>query len=189
VLTDEGYKINTTGKTLQLVDPKGKPVPALKFMYTVGNTDRATSAQLVQDDLAKIGITVNVFATKQFGPDLVNGNYDITEFAWTGAPFPSAGAFQEFTPQGGSDYCNYNNPKAVNLIVQATHQTNPAAANDLLNQADKIMVEDNVIMPLFQKPMFLATGVNVIGIRPNGTQSGPAYNVAEWGLRSNNSVQ
>jgi len=185
-LTDAGYKI-TNG---QLFTPQGTAFPTLSYLFTQGNTDRQTSETLVEASLAKIGIKVKADPEKvNFGPYLFTGHWDLVQFAWTGAPFAAAGAYQIWTPEGGSDFPGFNDPKAVGLIKKALESTDPKAAEDLLNQADRILTDANVVLPLFQKAMFLATGTNVVGIRPNGTSSGPGYNVAEWGLRASNAVQ
>jgi peptide/nickel transport system substrate-binding protein len=185
-LTEAGYKI-TGGK---LITPQGTPFPTLRYLFTQGNTDRQTSETLVEASLAKIGIKVKADPEKvNFGPYLFGGQWDLVQFAWTGAPFAAAGAYQIWTPEGGSDFPGFSDPKAVDLIKKALENTDPNATNELLNQADRILTDANVVLPLFQKAMFLATGTNVVGIRPNGTQAGPGYNVSEWGLRANNSIQ
>jgi peptide/nickel transport system substrate-binding protein len=38
------------------------------------------------------------------------------------------------------------------------------------------------VLPLYQKPTFIAVSSNVVGVRDNATNAGPAYNVQEWGL-------
>jgi peptide/nickel transport system substrate-binding protein len=40
------------------------------------------------------------------------------------------------------------------------------------------------VLPLYQKPTFIALQDNVANVRNNTTLDGPTYNVAEWGLRA-----
>jgi peptide/nickel transport system substrate-binding protein len=42
------------------------------------------------------------------------------------------------------------------------------------------MSDDAYVLPLFQKPTFLAVYAN---IRDSATATGPPYNVREWGIR------
>jgi peptide/nickel transport system substrate-binding protein len=46
------------------------------------------------------------------------------------------------------------------------------------------MVDDAVVLPLFQKPTLLVVASNMVNIRDNATNQGPAYNVQEWGIKS-----
>jgi peptide/nickel transport system substrate-binding protein len=46
------------------------------------------------------------------------------------------------------------------------------------------MANDYYVLPLFQKPTFLAVYSQFANIRDNATSSSPGYNVEEWGLRA-----
>jgi peptide/nickel transport system substrate-binding protein len=179
ILTNAGYKVGST-----LVDPSGKPVPTFKIVYTVGNTNRQISAQLIQASLAQLGIKVNIVPTQDLGGSLQNGDYDMIIFAWVSSPFVASGAYQIWTINGGGDYNKFNDPTATKDFNDAAAQTDVTKANDLLNQADQILTNAAVVLPLFQKPTFLAVNNNVVGVRDNPTSAGPAYNNQEWGLSS-----
>jgi peptide/nickel transport system substrate-binding protein len=177
-LSAAGYKFD--GKTLK--DPSGVALPHIKFVYTVGNKARQSSAELIQADLAKIGITVDITPTQDLGGSLQNGLYDMIIFAWVGGPLPTSGAYQLWTVVGGGDYNSYDDPTATKDLTDAAATPDPVAAAALLDDAEKLLTNAAVVLPLYQKPTFIAVSSNVVGVRDNATNAGPAYNVQEWGL-------
>jgi peptide/nickel transport system substrate-binding protein len=184
ILTDAGY----TGVGTSLVDPSGKPVPALAMKYTVGNTIRQTECQIFQQTAAQLGVKINVSSTDDLGATLThadkNHDYDIVVFAWVGAPFPTSGNAPNYITGAGNNFGNYSNKRVDALLNKAVQQTSPATAASLDNQADSIISQDAYTLPLYQKPTFLAVYNNWVNIRDNATGQGPPYNAAEWGSKS-----
>ncbi|MGW4486949.1 ABC transporter family substrate-binding protein [Amycolatopsis sp. NPDC004368] len=179
ILTDAGYKLNGT----QLQDPSGKNVGPYRIRYTVGNQIRQDECELFAAAAKQLGITVNVSPTDDLGDTTTKGDYDIIVFAWVSSPFPFAGAVQNWVTGQGSNYGKYSNPQVDSLIAQANTETDQAKATDLLNQADQIMSDDAYVLPLYQKPTFIASSDKIGNIRNNSTLDAPVYNMAEWGLR------
>ncbi|HWD01278.1 MAG TPA: ABC transporter family substrate-binding protein [Amycolatopsis sp.] len=179
ILTDAGYKINGS----QLVDPSGKNVPAMRIRYTVGNQIRQDECELFAQAAAQLGVKVNVQSTDDLGTTTTTGDYDIIVFAWVASPFPFAGAVQNWETGQGSNYGKYSNPQVDNLINQANAETDQTKATALLNQADQIMSDDAYVLPLYQKPTFIASSDKIGNIRNNSTLDAPVYNMAEWGIR------
>ncbi|GAA3572123.1 ABC transporter family substrate-binding protein [Amycolatopsis ultiminotia] len=179
ILTDAGYKINGQ----QLVDPKGKTVPPMNIRYTVGNQIRQDECQLFAQAVAPLGLKINVSSTDDLGSTTTSGDYDIITFAWVSSPFPFGGAKQLWGTGQGSNYGKYTNPKVDDLMAQANAETDQTKAADLLNQADQILSDDAYVLPLYQKPTFLASSDKIGNIRNNSTLDGPVYNMSEWGNR------
>ena len=179
ILTDAGYKMNGT----QLMDPSGAAVPALRIRYTVGNQIRQNECELFAQAAAQLGVKVTVASTDDLGTTTTTGDYDIIVFAWVSSPFVFGGAVQNWTTGQGNNYGKYSNPQVDSLIGQANAETDQTKAADLLNQADQLMANDAYVLPLYQKPTFLAASDKIANMRNNSTLDGPVYNMAEWGLR------
>ncbi|MEU4667006.1 ABC transporter family substrate-binding protein [Amycolatopsis sp. NPDC023774] len=179
LLTDAGYTI--TGG--QLKDKSGKNVGPFRIRYTVGNQIRQDECELFAQAAKQLGVTVNVSPTDDLGDTTTNGDYDIIVFAWVSSPFPFAGAVQNWVTGQGSNYGKYSNPQVDSLIAEANAETDQAKATDLLNQADQIMSNDAYVLPLYQKPTFIAASDKIANIRNNSTLDAPVYNMAEWGIR------
>jgi len=179
ILTDAGYKVEGD----RLIDPNGAPVPPLRMRYTVGNQIRQNECELFQQAAKQLGVTVNIEPTDDLGDTTSNGDYDIIVFAWVASPFPYSGAEQNWTTGSESNYGEYSNTQVDDLIKQANAETDQAKAADLLNQADQIMSEDAYVLPIYQKPTFIAAYDNIANIRNNSTLDGPVYNMQQWGIR------
>jgi peptide/nickel transport system substrate-binding protein len=179
ILTDKGYKI--TGN--KLMTPSGEAVPQLRFRFTVGNTLRQQSGEIVQNSLKQIGLDVKLDPTQSLGKTLSSHDYDMIIFAWVGSPFIS-GAKDLWSTDGGSNYDGYSNPDVDKLLTQAATTLDDSKLRDLLNQADALMVKDANVLPLYQKPVFIAVYSDYINIRNNANNSGPAYNNQDWGLKA-----
>ncbi|MGH3795008.1 MAG: ABC transporter family substrate-binding protein [Pseudonocardiaceae bacterium] len=181
ILTDAGYKIQGG----QLITPDGKPVPSMRIRYTAGNQIRQTECQLIAEQLKPLGITLQVESTDDLGGTLTKGDYDVMVYAWVASPFPYSGAVQLWVTGQGSNYGHYSNPDVDRLINTANSTTDETQASQLLNQADQIMSADAYVLPLYQKPTFIALYDKVANVRNNSSLDGPPYNIQDWGLRKN----
>ena len=45
------------------------------------------------------------------------------------------------------------------------------------------MAQDANVLPLYQKPVFIAVSSQFVNIRNNATSAGPAYNMQAWGVK------
>ncbi|HEX6497819.1 MAG TPA: ABC transporter family substrate-binding protein [Micromonosporaceae bacterium] len=179
ILTDAGYQ----GVGTDLKTKDGKPV-TLRISYTNGNTLRKASCELIQSQLSQLGIKVTIVPIQSLGKTLSSGDFDIIIFAWVSTPFPYAGAIQLWGSTSDSNYGHWTNAESDKLLKDAAAETDQKKATDDLNQADQIMSNDAYVLPLFQKPTFLAVYTNYANIRDNATNQGPPYNTQEWGLRA-----
>jgi peptide/nickel transport system substrate-binding protein len=179
ILTDAGY----TGVGTQLKTKTGETVGPFRFRFTTGNTLRQASGEVLQANLKQLGIDVKLEPLTKLGQTLSTGDYDIIIFAWVGSPFISA-AKDQWATGGGSNYGKYSNPDVDRLTKEAAQTLDDAKVRDLLNQADEIMSKEAYVLPLYQKPVFIAVYSDYINIRNNATLQGPSYNIGEWGLKA-----
>lgn len=179
ILTDAGYKLDG-GK---LTTKTGEAVAPLRFRFTVGNQLRQNTGELVQSTLKQLGIDVKLEPTDKLGNTLSTGDYDMIVFAWVSSPYNS-GNRDLWETKGGSNYGKWSNAEADKYLNQAANAPSETEAADLLNKADEIMTKEAYVLPLFQKPTFLAVSKDYINIRDNATNAGPTYNIGEWGMRA-----
>ncbi|MGH3799857.1 MAG: ABC transporter family substrate-binding protein, partial [Pseudonocardiaceae bacterium] len=179
ILAAAGYKIDGD----QLRTPVGQPVPPMRIRYTVGNQIRQTECELFAQQVKPLGITLQVVPTDDLGGTLSKGDFDIAVYAWVATPFPYANAVQLWTTGQGNNFGNYSNPNVDRLIAAATSSTDEAQAKEMLNQADRLLTRDAYVLPLYQKPTFIALYDTIANVRNNSSLDGPPYNVAEWALR------
>jgi peptide/nickel transport system substrate-binding protein len=177
ILTAAGYTMEGEQLTLD-----GEPVGPLRFVHTEGNQLRATTAQLVQQDLAEIGIEVTIETTADLGVTLDSGDFDIMIFAWVGSPAFQTSGQQFWHSEGGGNYGSYSNPDVDQLVTDALNQIDLQAVADLLNQAMAIVVNEAYVLPISDKPVYAFAQDDYLNIRPNPTNAGVPFNAEEWGL-------
>lgn len=180
ILTDAGYRMQDG----RLITPDGTPVPPLRIRYTTGNQIRQDQCELFAQQVKPLGLTVNVEPTDDLGGTLTEGDYDIMVFAWVSSPFPYGGAQQLWTTGSESNFGNYSNPEVDRLIASAASSTDVEQARRQLNQADRLLAEDAYVLPLYQKPTFIALYNSIANVRNNSSLEGPLYNVEHWGIRA-----
>jgi peptide/nickel transport system substrate-binding protein len=180
ILTQAGY----TGVGTKLVAKDGKPVPDMRIRYTVGNAIRQNECELFAQYMKQLGINVTVQPTDDLGTTTTSGDYDIIVFAWVQSPAPYSNAQQTFLSTSGNNFGKYNNPTTDKLLNEAASSTDKAAATAKLNEADKIIMGDAYVLPIYQKPTLLAAQNNIANVRGNATLDGPMYNAGQWGLRT-----
>ncbi len=184
ILTEAGYTIEGSGSSTQLVTPEGEPVPPLRIRYTAGNAIRKNECQLLAKQVAPLGIDIKVSPTNDLGGTLADGDYDIIVFAWIVSPFDVDGALQQWHSGSPSNFGDYSSDKADKLLERAAAATEPQKTATLLNKADAVVAEDAYVLPLYQKPTFIAVYDKFANVRDNPTNIGPPYNVEEWGIRA-----
>lgn len=180
ILTEAGY----TGVGEELSDPDGNAVDTLRIRYDGGNQIRQSIAELFVETASELGVTVEIDPTDDLGGTLSEGDYDIMLFGWVASPFPYGGAQQLWHSESGSNFGGYSDPEVDKLVVEAAQETDTATANEMLNEADRIMTEDAYVLPLYQKPTFIAAYNDIANVRNNSTLDSPTYNLAEWGVRA-----
>ena len=180
ILTAAGYKIDGG----QLKTPFGFTVPTMRIRYIVGNQVRQVECELFAQQVQQLGVTVQVIPTNDLGATLSQGDYDVILFSWTATSFPYANALQLWVTGGqGSNLGRYSNPDVDRLIAAAATSTDETLSREALNQADRRLTNDAYVLPLYQKPAFIALYDNIANIRNNSSLNGPQYNITQWAFR------
>jgi peptide/nickel transport system substrate-binding protein len=159
---------------------------------TGGNEMRELMQQLIQSDLAQIGIELTIdndegaaFFERLNTPDNCDGicDYDIAIFSWIGSPFPSGNANiygcddDEPRPQNWTAYCD---DELTALMDQANVTVDPDEMADLWNEAAEVIAEGVPIVPLFQQPQLLAWDNTITGPELNATNQTQFWNSGQW---------
>ncbi|HEX6402895.1 MAG TPA: ABC transporter family substrate-binding protein [Pseudonocardiaceae bacterium] len=180
ILAAAGYRIDRG----QLKTSIGMTVPPLRMRYTVRNQVRQVECELFAQMVKPLGITVHVVPADDLGTATSLGDFDIVVFSWIATPFPYSGAGQLWTTGQGSNFGRYSNPDVDRLIAAAQNSADESLARETLNQADRRLTRDAYVLPLYQRPTFIALYNDIANIRNNSSLDGPPYNIAQWGLRA-----
>jgi peptide/nickel transport system substrate-binding protein len=174
-----------------------------KLEFTVGTTSgnqaRILAEQIMQQQLARIGVKLDI----KNSPDILDVkmtgfDFQTLIFAWVANPDPYQGNViwlssaipaqcnKKQAQKGNCDYSGQNYTKVrdpqVDADLNATDkESDPAARAQLYNDADKQLATNDVtVIPLFQKPTQLGYRNSIRGLVDNPTQDGFTWNIEDW---------
>ena len=155
----------------------------LRYITTPGDFTRYRGGELLQGQLARIGIELDVRPVPTndfFGDQLPNGGFEIAAFAWVGGPFAISGSRDIYVTGGGGNYGRFSDPEVDALFKQATAELDPVRSTELANQIDRKLWEGLPVIPLYQRPTFLAWRGTLRNVVENPSLEGPLWNAESW---------
>ena len=140
----------------------GKPLALTYVVSASGSQTNKDTAQLIQNMLGQIGVTVQIKQVpgNDYFEKYVNvGDFDLAVFRQVDLVFPSMTYDIFRQPTGKNVYQNYGrigSPEIDQLLLQAQQATDRQKAIALYNQADKKVWEIGHSLELYQTPQILA---------------------------------
>ncbi|HEX2143356.1 MAG TPA: ABC transporter substrate-binding protein [Glycomyces sp.] len=180
-----GYTWNGDG---MLETSEGERVQ-INYRYADGSDDRTTMADLVQYNLADIGIEVELkpFAVADLGTTLSNSDFDMVNYGWTSQPLVVSSATQWWTSGSSSNFGKNDDPELDVLLEKLSSESDTDKAADIANQAVQRVIEDAYVLPTVDIPVAVMINEDFVNVRDNwASQQRALYNIAEWGLRADN---
>jgi peptide/nickel transport system substrate-binding protein len=180
LLTEAGYELQDG----VLHTPDGDPVE-LDFRYSESKENRRITGELVQSNLADLGIEVELKAIPDadLGTVLGEGDFDMIDFGWSSDPVFVAAASQYWETGSGSNFGGLSDPTLDELIgeVNGTLDLDEAAVR--ANAAVEQVVQDAYSLPIVDTPVAVMVSDRLVNVRDNwASQQRAAYNIAEWGV-------
>jgi peptide/nickel transport system substrate-binding protein len=165
---------------------------SVRLGTTAGNRLRELAVEILQAQAKSAGIEFKPAnsPSRLFFPQVSNLNYDVALFAWVGTGDP-AGQVDIYgcaetktadnpTGAGGSNWKGYCNNKVTALFKASDAQLNPTLRTKENNQADAILSNDAISIPLYQKPTYFVYKTKTKGLKDNPTLQGPTWNTEGW---------
>jgi peptide/nickel transport system substrate-binding protein len=145
----------------------------MDVMLQTGNAEYAQFAQILQSDLAQLGVTLNVKALEGAAYlDAIN-NWRYQGFWLGGGSFTHldpTSAFTKsraFSPTGNSSaFTAPANANAVALINRATTETDPAQRKQIYAQMNDMLLDEAYALTISDTPGRFMTAAKVKGITP-----------------------
>jgi peptide/nickel transport system substrate-binding protein len=165
---DANFKPYTASaaKAKQYLQAGGKPDGfTCEFKIQSGDPQTAQLAQLVKDQLSKVGITMNLvqldFPT--LVADTNGGKYQASLAGWSGRIDPDGNTYNQW--HTGTPNNLYSNPQVDDLLDKARASSDQAQRKDLYQQAQKLAVDDAPLV-YYQFPLtVMLTRPNVQGMQ------------------------
>jgi peptide/nickel transport system substrate-binding protein len=142
----------------------GKVLEALFIVQANNNFDEA--AQVLQSQFADVGIKLNL--TSESNPTIFNtynrGDQNLGDIFWWGAdPESLYSLYHSSQITAGFNWSHYTNPQLDQLLEQGYVETNVDARMALYQQAQLMIMDDAVLIPLWGKMQLMAGKTNVTG--------------------------
>ncbi len=177
LLEEAGYELN--GDSLE---SDGEALPALRLRYTAGHVAREIIAELIQADLAEIGITAEIETTDDLGGTLAEADYDLMIYGWSTTPDFYGSPHQYWHSESGSNFGGYENEEVDELVDAALNSSSPEESAEAANEAATLVAEDAYVLPIVDTPAYFFYDTSFIeGVSDNHAQSRRAlWDQTEW---------
>jgi glutathione transport system substrate-binding protein len=191
LMKEAGFKKGSDGYWKPDFGPQKGHDLTFTIESTSGNSVRAQTEELFQAQMKAIGIKINIqnYDTSTFfGTNLVDGTYQIAEFAWISTPFVS-GNQPIYCSYTNTSSCGENWTHSASAHVDqllSSGSSAPSQSKEIsdYNQADAILWQNMVTLPLYQQPQFWAWSNNLKGVVTNASSVGITWNAENWSLSS-----
>lgn len=159
-------------KARRILDEEGVKNLKLDLVVVAGDTAYEQIGVLVKDQLAKVGIDVNVekLEAGQQWDALVAGNYDLGTMWWVNDVFDPDEKAQfsvSGDPENRSYYTNYKNPIVTELVQKAAVEQDPAKRKTMYFEIQRLAKEDVNWLDLYYSPFRNASRAYVQGFVQN----------------------
>jgi ABC-type transport system substrate-binding protein len=169
LLTDNGWKKGADGFW---ADASGN-VPSIRWMINSGNKRREDTQALMIPEFAKAGFKVvadNSDADTVFQKRLPSLDYDLAMYINTASPDPTVTGIMACSsvpsPENnnqGQNSAGYCNEDASALMTKSDQEVDETKRVDLIHQIGQFLVDDHVMLPLFQFPNIAAWRTDKLG--------------------------
>ncbi|CAN1597522.1 ABC transporter substrate-binding protein [Pseudomonas sp. B21-028] len=146
------------------------------------NPNARMSAQMIQQDWAKVGIKANIVSYEwgEYIKRAKNGEHDAMIYGWTGDngdPDNWLGVLYSCAAVKGSNYAKWCDPAYDKLIQQAKVSTDRQQRIDLYRQAQKILKQQVPITPIANSTVFQPINKKVVDFKLSPFGLTPFYGV------------
>jgi peptide/nickel transport system substrate-binding protein len=182
--TFSGDKLTKNGRQVSLL-----------FTTTTNNALRKSTQEIVQNQLADIGIKVNIkqypaetfFGALKDQGSLTAGDFDMGLFAWVSSPELNSSNTLAYScvpgnrrTDGMNNYGLGCDPKAQKMIDGVQTETDQTQIEATWNKIDQQLWTDVFTIPLYQKATVISYSDKYKGIGDNTTLYGPFWNSQTW---------
>lgn len=162
-----------------VLDKDGKKFE-FEMQVNQGNKIREKAVTVIQQQLKKVGITVNirVVESSAFTKNFQDKKFESIYYAWniTGDPNPK-GLWHSTEIEHGLNTVSYKNAEVDKLIDEDLQTFDKAKRKEILGKVDALIAEDQPYTFLYTPTSIMAYPSNLEGFNPQQTS---LYNVHEW---------
>jgi peptide/nickel transport system substrate-binding protein len=137
-----------------------------EYLLAAGDPVGLQLLQLIKDQLAKAGITLNITQLDAATIDAQAraGKYQATDYDWSGRIDPDGNTYNLLHTGGGLNETKYSNPQVDDLLDKSRAASDQSQRKDLFQQAQKLFVDDAPMAWFAYAPAYLITRPTVQGM-------------------------
>lgn len=140
----------------------------LAFRETEGDKQINESLKSqIETNLPGVTVNLEMRPQAQYFPALYNYDTPAANAGWGADYIDVASFFSIFRSFDDHNFAQYNNPAYDKLVEEAEQQATAEARWDKFAEAEKILVEDNVIIPIYQRGTTVLVKPYVKGYKVN----------------------
>lgn len=129
--------------------PDGKGLPPISILYNTSETHKSIAEAIQEMWKQNLGVVVNITnqETKVFYATRSQGEFQISRASWIG-DYADPMTFMDVFKDPAND-AKYHNPAYDRLVEQAQSTLDQRVRMQAMHEAEKILFDDAVIMPLY----------------------------------------
>ncbi|WP_017571112.1 ABC transporter family substrate-binding protein [Nocardiopsis halotolerans] len=177
ILEDAGYELE--GDTLML---DGEQVGPFRLRST-DTVTRSNSLQLIQAQLAEIGVQTNIEMTDDLGAMTSEQDFDIVQFGWSGSQYFASSPEQFWHSESTSNFGGFADDEVDEHAEATATATSLDEAAEHANAAVEAVVPHAYVLPIMAEPNYFFASDRLANVEDNLQSSYRAtYNIGEWDL-------
>lgn len=131
--------------------PNGAGIPKIQIVYNTSEAHRDIAQVISEDWNVNLGIQTELRNLEwgTFLDTLSEGDYMVARSGWIG-DYPDPNTFLDmFVTDGANNETNWSNVRYDELIQAAQAETNPTARMEILHQAERVLMQELPIVPIY----------------------------------------
>ena len=131
--------------------PHGAGFPKMEILYNTTEGHRMIAEAIQQMWRRNLNLEIGLYnqEAKVWSDTMRQMDYQIARFAWVG-DYPDASTFLDLmTSTSGNNQTGWSNPDYDRLVREATRTLDETERFDLYRQAEKILMNESPIMPIY----------------------------------------
>ncbi len=152
----------------------------VRIGYRAPNQRRTETVAAIQASCADAGFNVtDVGSENFFSEDLVNGDYEVALFAWSGSGQIASGQniYSTGLPQNFGEYSNEEVDAAWDTLASSL---DPEVHDEQTVIIEELLWDTLYGIPLYAHPGLVAYDSAIENVRPTATQDGVSWNAGQW---------
>ena len=166
-----------------LIEEAGVETPIdVRMLFAKSNVRRQNEFVLIQDSANSSGLFNVIDASSDEWGSLLSDTsvYDAALFGWQSTSTAVTESDANFRTGGGNNFYGYSNPEVDALYDELQVATETEEQQSILEQIEKILVDDAFGLTIFQFPSVTAWSSNLSGVDPIAISPTILWNFWEW---------